>query len=112
MSRKPLDLAMLNKSLDERRNPNWDRDTQRAWQIANSITDNSQEFTVIEETEEEILISPAFSSLPSDEEIAAMKRKLAEQDKIEEHDNVYIPVVITPVHETWFTKLLKFLKVI
>lgn len=83
MSRKPLDLDILNKALDQQKNPNWDRATQRAYQIANSMVSDIDEFDIVEIEADEVLIVAPQATLPSDEEIFLMKQELAERDRIE-----------------------------
>jgi hypothetical protein len=84
MSRKPLDLELLNNELQEKRNggPIRDHDISRAMAQIDNLVSDSNQFVIVEE-DAEVLITSVQHELPSDDEIEQMKQEYAEQDRIE-----------------------------
>jgi hypothetical protein len=83
MSRKALDLELLNQQLEEKEANPYDRNVRRQMQIVNAMSSVSEEFVVTEEDEDEVVVIHNGTELPSDDELEHMKQDLAEQDRIE-----------------------------
>jgi len=117
MSRKPLDLELLNNTLEERRKGLRSNEYAIAETLKtiDMMTDGADKFSVVEEDMEEILL-PTSVSLPSDDEIEQMKQELAEQDRIEKEAKA---VELTVQEEEkqvvslpWWKRILTYFKVV